>query len=279
MLLLIFRKRVFKICIFVSIYAAVPESEVCHQFMDATGLRNIGYKYFDRSDFTYLSHLSMGMLDNMFCSQSMYQKVQDAKIDYSHKPIWPSSNHLPMVIDVDTTWYGGWGSPKLSPPLHKSILPQQREGEQDLTRRSGELRTPYDNYDHNGYAQYLYHVYDDPVHMEHSKYIVKPQQKPPEQVMSKANVIENDYDQLDSKYMNGFSSETMDGYRGWFANYGTWKLNEVKRKGIYWVLDALKWTLYTLIGVTCLLIGICIGWWSVGYWRNYKGSVVRYRIV
>ena len=53
-------------------------------FAEDTGFENIGYKYFEKEDFTYISELSMGMLDNVFVSHAMYQKVQDAKIDYTN---------------------------------------------------------------------------------------------------------------------------------------------------------------------------------------------------
>ena len=267
--------------------------------MDATGLRNIGYKYFDKPDFTYLSHLSMGMLDNIFCSQSMYQKIQDAKIDYSHKPIWPSSNHLPMIIDVDTTWYGGWGSPKLPPPIHKSMSSTKGKGEQDQTRRSNEYRNLYDNYDHNGYHNYMYDIYTDPSQGVHSKYAAMPKQKPPPPVKVANAVVMNEdeeEEELSGEYqdenvladedisgdMNGYMQmasrySNEESYRGYFTKVGTGKVaQKAAEEQMMWVLDAIKWCFYAMIGVLCLIGGVCIGWLFVGFWRGYKGRVVHY---
>lgn len=142
---------------------------------DLTGFQNIGYKYFDKDDFTYLSQLSMGMLDNIFVSGPIYQKIQDVKIDYSHpKPIWPFSNHLPLMIDIDTTWYGGWGSPKGKPPQFKSIHPNKYTGDQYRNSKipnkkdfnTGYGYTPYDLH---GYHNYGYETYGGQIDSDHNK--------------------------------------------------------------------------------------------------------------
>eukprot|EP01083_Nonionella_stella_P260181 887487_1 len=200
-------------------FQSVPEGEVLKRLSEDTGFKNIGYKYFDRDDFTYLSQLSMGMLDNIFTSQALYQKIQDTKIDYSHpRPIFPYSNHLPLVIDLDTTWYGGWGSPKLRPPPFKSIH-KNENGEQLRKPINEQGLITHNKQEYDDQYGYYYHGYGAQSDQDHTNYPknkpqliggpqvnVPPQDQMPEPPLpvmpAKANGEYYNYDEYDNEYYN-----------------------------------------------------------------------------
>merc|ERR1712228_599423 len=227
-------------------FNSVPEGRVLRLFAEDTGFENIGYKYFDKQDFTYLSDVSMGMGDNVFVCHAMYQKVQDAQIDYTHpRPIWPESNHLSLVIDFDTTWYGGWGGPIQHVPPFKSIQKGQN-GEQDAIYTNDDDDSNDDNY----------HVYGQQMDAHHTNY-------------HQANVEMDDNELVD--YVR-YKPERIDRY----AKYEIIGENDIADTVLTenWMQKVFKYAIYAIVGSICLFIGGVIGWLFVGYYKSYKGRVV-----
>ena len=42
----------------------------------------------------------------------------------------------------------------------------------------------------------------------------------------------------------------------------------------HWLETVLKWLLYGIVGSVCLIIGVCVGYFFVDFWRNFKCTVV-----
>mmetsp|Transcript_35917 Transcript_35917/g.57737 ORF Transcript_35917/g.57737 Transcript_35917/m.57737 type:complete len:246 (-) Transcript_35917:71-808(-) len=240
------------------------------------------------------------MLDNIFVSEPMYQKIQDTKIDYSHpKPVWPFSNHLPLIIDLDTTWYGGWGAPRSPPPEFKSIHPHQDKGDQ-YTIPGGEGLS----YQHaasgggDGYTQtqVARQVDEDhtnyPRDMQPQRYRYhRPMQdkmmEPPPPVAGQADA---DGDEIESYYDEYYTEDDIDDDESEQEEYPLvmdYAIPQREHSVQYEVIgedavsetqtgiqDVLKWIVYAFMGTFGLMVGVSIGYLFADFWRGYKGSVV-----
>ena len=176
-----------------------------------------------------------------------------------------------MIIDFDTTWYGGWGAPVHKRPPFRSIKMGQN-GEQDAMKD-----------DENGDAGDEYQVYGGgQMDADHTNYHLH------EPAVHHANVEMDAYYDDDDAYMDYREYDEDEG--DVFMDYARYRPERVDRYVKYeiigendigssvlretWLQKVFKHAIYAMVGSICLCAGVIIGYLFVGYYQSYKGRVV-----